>query len=235
MQGLTAYNLKIVAEVLGGKAYPLHLLNLLGDSPLVVDLGANIGSFSLACHTLRNDVRLVALEPDPVNFSALKANLATTNAVLHQAALGDRNGEVALFLGEQDAVANSTFSGKMVSGQRTVAVQSLETKAFMEKLTFQHGVISLLKCDTEGGEWHLMDLPDNFLAAIPMIFLEYHSSTFLEEFLPQMLQSHVIYSGAVRFPHRGELALIRKNMVSCEQAAYEIRPAEILRAGGQAS
>lgn len=225
MQGLTAYNLKIVAEVLGGTAYPLHLLNLLGDSPLVLDLGANIGSFSLACQTLRHDARLVALEPDPVNFNALKVNLATTNAELHQAALADRDGEITLFLGEQDAVANSTFSGKMVSGQRILTVKSFDTGAFMARVTRQHGQIGLLKCDTEGGEWHLMDLPGSFLAAIPMIFLEYHSSTFLEKFLPQILESHVVFSAVVRFPHRGEMALLRKDMVSCEQAAYEIRPA----------
>jgi hypothetical protein len=62
------------------------------------------------------------------------------------------------------------------------------------------------------------------LAAITIIFLEYHSATFLEKFLPQLLQSHFIYSADVRFPHRGEMALIRKNLVSCEQPEYEIRP-----------
>lgn len=227
MQGLTAYNLKIVAEVLGGKAYPLQLLKLLGDSPLVVDLGANIGSFSLACHTLRADVRLVAVEPDPGNFSALKANLATTNAALHQAALTGHDGEIALFLGEQDTVANSIFSGKMVSGQRAITVQSLGTRGFLEDVTRRQGKISLLKSDTEGGEWHLLDLSDNFLAAIPAIFLEYHSSTFLGKFLPRMLQSHIIYSGTLRFPHRGEIALLRKDLVSCEQADYEIRSSEM--------
>jgi FkbM family methyltransferase len=224
MHGLTAYNLKVVSEVLGGKAYPLHLLNLLDASPLVLDLGANIGSFSLACHTLRNDARLIALEPDPVNFSALKANLKATNALLHQAALSDQAGEIQLFLGEQDAVANSVFTGKMASGQRSVMVQSLEAKVFLNNVIHQYGKISLLKCDIEGGEWHLLDLTHDFLAAIPIIFLEYHSSSFLEKFLPRMLQSHVIFSGSVRFPHRGELTLMQKGIVSCEQAAYEIRP-----------
>lgn len=223
MQGLTAYNLKIVAEVLGGKAYPLELLDLLGESPLVLDLGANIGSFSLACKTLRKDVRLVALEPDPANFSALKANLAMTDAVLYPAALSDCNGEVVLFLGEQDAVANSIFTGKMVSAQRSVSVQALGMKDFLEQIVGQHGKIGLLKCDIEGGEWHLLDLQDDLLASIPVIFIEYHSASFLANFLPKMLRSHVLYRGVVRFPHRGELALIRTDLVSCEQAAYEIR------------
>ena len=224
MQGLTAYNLKIVSEVLGGKAYPLELLHLLGESPLVLDLGANIGSFSLACHALRKDVRLVALEPDPANFIALKANLAVTDAVLYQAALSDCDGEVVLFLGEQDAVANSIFSGKMVSAQRLVAVQALGMKSFLGQIVIQYGEIGLLKCDIEGGEWNFLSLSDDFLSSIPAIFIEYHSASFLAEFLPKILQSHVLYSGLVRFPHRGELALIRTDLVSCEQSAYEIRP-----------
>ena len=223
MQGLTPYNLKIISEVLGGKSYPLELLHLLGDKALIVDLGANIGSFSLACKTLRPDVRLVAVEPDPTNFAALEANLSLLDAGLHQLALTDHDGEIELFLGEQDAVANSTFAGKMVSGQRTVTVQSRDTRPFLEEITRRHGQISLLKSDTEGGEWHLLRLPERFTAAVPMIFLEYHSSSFLEQFLGRILKSHVIYSGSVRFPHRGEIALLRKDLVPPEQAKYEIR------------
>ncbi len=51
-------------------------------------------------------------------------------------------------------------------------------------------------------------LRDGFLASIPIVFMEYHSASFLADFLPRMLQSHVLYSGLVRFPHRGELALV---------------------------
>lgn len=223
MQGLTPYNLKIISEVLGGKSYPLELLHLLEDKALVVDLGANIGSFSLACSTLRPDVRLLAVEPDPNNFAALEANLGLLNAELHQLALTDHDGEIKLFLGEQDTVANSTFAGKMVSGQRAVMVQSRDTKPFLEEITQLHGKIGLLKSDTEGGEWHLLRLPEQFTAAIPMIFLEYHSSSFLEQFLGRILKSHVIFSGSVRFPHRGEIALLRKDLIPPEQAKYEIR------------
>lgn len=224
MQGLTAYNLKIIAEVFGGKAYPLTLLKLLGESPLIVDLGANIGSFSLACHTLHPDTRLVAVEPDPENFIALKANLISVTAELHQAALSDKNGLLDLFFGAQDAVANSIFPGKMVTHSRSVTVQGIETKCFLEDITQRHGKISLLKSDTEGGEWHLLTLPDDFLSAIPAIFLEYHSSAFLQDFLTRLLPSHVIYSGTIRFPHRGEIALLRKDLVPDEQASYEISP-----------
>jgi len=225
MQGLTPYNLKIISEVLGGMSYPLELLSLLEDKALVVDLGANIGSFSLACNALRPDIRLLAVEPDPNNFIALKANLSSLNAELHQIALTEHDGETQLFLGMQDTVANSVFSGEMVSGQRSVTVQSRDTKSFLEEIAGLNGKIGLLKSDTEGGEWHLLRLQPQFIAAIPMIFLEYHSASFLEQFLGAVLHSHVIYSGTVRFPHRGEIALLRKDLVPHEQSRFEILPA----------
>lgn len=226
MKGLTPYNLKIVAEVLGGRSYPLHLLSFLEENALVVDLGANVGAFSLVCKTLRPDVRLVAVEPDPGNFGALRANLETGNTELHQVALTDHDGDITLYLGDQDAVANSVFSGKMVSEKRAVTVPGRDTGSFLEEIDRVHGRIGLLKSDMEGAEWHLLRLAEHFTAAIPLIFLEYHSSTFLEKFLGLILNSHVIYSGAVRFPHRGEIALLRKDLVPPEQSAFEIRPVE---------
>ena len=223
MQGLTPYNLKIVAEVLGGGAYPLHLLELLGRNPLIVDLGANIGSFSLAALTLRKDAQLVAVEPDPFNVTALRNNLAATNAEVQQVAIGTYTGVTNLFLGDQDAVTNSTFLGEMASGVQKVTVPCQSASEFFDNIAQEHGPISLLKCDIEGGEWHLLSLPSEVLEAIPVIFLEYHSASFMECFLPIILSSHVIYSGSVRFPHRGELAFIHKDLISPKQASYEIR------------
>jgi len=226
MQGLTPYNLKIVSEVLGGKSYPLGLLELLDENPLVVDLGANIGSFSVVCRTLRPDTRIVAVEPDPNNFQALRSNVHPANAELHQAALTDHDGEIQLYLGDEDAVTNSVFSGNMASGRRSVNVKCRDAATFLDEIFARHGRIALLKSDTEGGEWHLLRVPARLIADIPVIFIEYHSSSFLEQLLGRMLSSHVIYSGSIRFPHRGEMAFLRKDLLSAKQATFEIRPRE---------
>ena len=223
MRGLTAFNLKIVSEVLGSKAYPLAMLELLGDAPLLLDLGANIGSFSLACHALRPDARIIAMEPDPDNFCALKANVGSISTELHQAALAGQDGVLDLFLGEKDAVANSTFIGKMAPGQKRVEVRGFDARSFLEGVERRYGEIALLKSDIEGGEWHLLNVPDGALEKIPVIFIEYHSSDFLARFLGRLLASHVIYSGVVRFTHRGEIALLRKDLVPQDQSEYEIK------------
>ena len=44
--------------------------------PTVVDVGANIGLFSLACHRANRRCRLVAVEPAPAAFAVLERNLS---------------------------------------------------------------------------------------------------------------------------------------------------------------
>jgi len=223
MQGLTPYNLRIVSEVLGGKSYPLGLLERLEPKPVIVDLGAHIGAFSLACLTLRPDARVVAVEPDPESCAALRRNVDGRAVELHACALSERDGAVTLFRGARDGVASSTSPGAMVSTREAVTVEGRGIAGFLEDVTRAHGRVDLLKSDMEGAEWHLLQVLPR-VATIPVVLLEHHSASFLERFLPALLGSHVIHSGALRFPHRGELALLRKDLVLEEQRAYEIRP-----------
>lgn len=62
----------------------------LGPRPVVFDVGANIGLFTL--YALRNwpDGRIIAFEPAPAVFDALRRNVGdAANVVLHNLALGD--------------------------------------------------------------------------------------------------------------------------------------------------
>lgn len=225
MRGLTKYNLSIVGQVFGGDSYNLELLELCRPSPLVVDLGANIGAFSLAALCLRADARIVAVEPDPTCHAALQTNLsAHQSAVTICGALSDRDGTVFLRRGVQDSVANSIMSSQMSAADDTVQVKAYGPHGLFDAITTAHGPISILKCDIEGGEWHLLDLPRGILEGADLILIEYHSAEFLRDFLGRMLHTHVIYCGKVRFPHRGELALLRRDLVPPAQDGYSIHP-----------
>ena len=68
---------------------------VLADGAVVIDVGANIGMFSLASHYAARDVHIVAIEPAPAVSSVLRRNL-----VLHECsfdllvcAVGARSGE----------------------------------------------------------------------------------------------------------------------------------------------
>ncbi len=71
----------------------------------VVDVGANIGYFSLlSSRAVGPDGRVLAFEPAPMVRTALLANLAlnrTRNVTVHDVALGAGDGEVRFFCGPE--------------------------------------------------------------------------------------------------------------------------------------
>ncbi len=224
MKGLSKYNMKIVAEVLSGGSYNFQLLDLVGDQPVIVDCGANIGSFSLACKTLKPACAIIAVEPDKDLFVALKNNLSAFDSVqLIQAALTNKNGMVNLNSGKNDGVANSIFAGQMVSDSSSALVESKATTDFLSSVLREHKNIDVLKMDTEGGEWFLLDTPTSLLANVGVIYMEYHSANFLPQLCAKLDSTHVIYEAKIRFPHRGEIAWVRRDLIPSEQKAYEIR------------
>jgi FkbM family methyltransferase len=225
MKGLTSYNMKIVAEVLSGTSYNFSLLELISKTPVIVDCGANIGSFSLACKTLLSECRIIAVEPDADLFEALTDNLSQYNSIeLIQAALTDHNGTISLKHGKNDGVANSIFQGEMVSEASCSNVASKSTSEFFIDIKQRYQRIDVLKMDTEGAEWYLLDLPKDILDNIAVLYLEYHSADFFPLLCNKLNSTHVIYNAKIRFPHRGEAAWIRRDLITAEQAAYEIIP-----------
>lgn len=226
MRGLTPYNMKIVAEVLSGASYNFKLLELLDANPVILDCGANIGSFSLACKTFLPNCQIIAVEPDQTLFAALRENLDQYDGVtLLQAALTDCNGTISLMAGKNDGVANSIFKGEMVT-QDSSLVESKATGEFLQKIKQEFQRIDVLKMDTEGAEWYLLDVPDPVFSDMSLIFMEYHSADFFPLFCKKLDATHVIYNAKIRFPHRGEVAWIRRDLLTDEQNAFEIRPSQ---------
>ncbi len=228
MRGLTRYNMKIVAEVLSGASYNFELMDTLGNRPVIVDCGANIGSFSLVCKTRYPDCQIIAVEPDKDLFAALQENLSQYESVmLVQAALTDRDGTITLKGGKNDGVANSIFNGEMVSEAALSIVESKATHSFLVDIKKRYKSIDVLKMDTEGAEWFLLEVPDAVLSDIGVIYMEFHSADFFPRLCNKLNATHVIHEAKIRFPHRGEVAWIRKDLLAAEQKIYEIRPANM--------
>ena len=71
----------------------------------------------------------------------------------------------------------------------------------------------------------LLDTPDSMLSGIGVIYMEFHSADFFPRLCNKLNETHVIHEAKIRFPHRGEVAWIRKDLLAAEQKNYEIRPA----------
>jgi len=139
---------------------------------VIVDVGAHIGAFSLAC-LQRGAGRVVAIEPHPQNYRFLVANtLGHADAgriVLHEVAAGRwTNCEVWTTLTQpQGAYHSGGWCAVLGQGFRVRQV------AFADLLP--DGPIRLVKFDCEASEWAILDtLPDEAAKRIEAMTGEYH-------------------------------------------------------------
>ena len=63
-------------EIFVRRSYLQHGLTVPTGAPVILDIGANIGLFSLLCLRLNPRARVLACEPSPDTFGVLEANLS---------------------------------------------------------------------------------------------------------------------------------------------------------------
>lgn len=140
----------------------------------VIDIGANIGAFSMfALHRLKAG-RVVAFEPDPVNFAHLAANAALAPAgrlVAVQEAIADAAGEMTFHRGNAGGVSTS---GSLLSTKgEKVTVRTTTLEAAMDANGMAR--CDFLKMDCEGAEYAILySVPDGVLARIRQMVIEVH-------------------------------------------------------------
>ena len=134
------------------------------ESPLVVDMGANIGMFGLDVLTRHPGARIMAYEPDAEN-AAIHRRLVGLNAAgerwsLVEACAGARDGTVSFLPGQE--TGSHIVEGRVPGSVELPIVDVLPLLADAD----------LVKMDIEGGEWAIM--ADPRFAAARSVVLEYH-------------------------------------------------------------
>lgn len=119
----------------------------------VLDLGANVGSYSLLFAKLVGpEGRVISFEPGPKSFDLLKQNIAAngyTNIEAVNAAVSDRNGDAELFVcptGESDNRLEGVLDRS--SGWPSVTVRCYTVDDYL-----QDQRIDMVKIDIQGSEF----------------------------------------------------------------------------------
>lgn len=116
---------------------------------LVVDAGAHVGIFSLI--SSMNAKKVIALEPHPMNYLMLEANLRENNVMDVMAlnrALWTQKGKVKIHLGGHSG-AHSVYSSSVKSFEATTTT--------LADIIDEFGDIDLLKIDIEGAEFDVLE------------------------------------------------------------------------------
>jgi FkbM family methyltransferase len=173
--------IQLVEEVLADDCYRLTETEL-RPGEVIVDIGANVGTFALAAAAAFPYAPIICVEPSPAAYALLKANIernSLTRIVPVQAACGGDSGAATLYSRELHRRSASAFStvytsdnyGSVFTPTAEVAVISLD------ELFRAHHVEScgLLKLDCEGAEYDtLLNSSSTLLGKIRRIAIEYH-------------------------------------------------------------
>lgn len=156
----------VLKEVFTSKVY--------GEKPrgIVVDIGANIGAFSV--YSGGTSDRVFAFEPEPSNYCQLLKNVQLNNLsdkiTVRNVAVGHENKRVYIYEGKFNKGA-STIVHPFAGVGRPVEMRSFA--GLMDDLGIDK--IDLLKIDIEGGEYDLLyGLPRERFKNINNIILEFH-------------------------------------------------------------
>ncbi len=130
---------------------------LLTPSDVVIEVGANIGSHTLALSKVVNKGAVFAFEPQNVIFQNLCANISInsiTNCVCLQSAVSDKKDE-ELYFPNFDFTRQNNFAGTSLSDKRFEG--SLRTDVDTLDNRFANlGRLTLLKTDAEGMEVNVL-------------------------------------------------------------------------------
>lgn len=155
-----------------------HSYRVPRGAPLVLDLGANVGAFSIFAACVARAQRVIALEPVSNTFARLAANLRRNGLLerveLQQRGIAGAPGVRTLDLGSASvhACMYPRNDPRYESG-KTEQIRVTSLDALLRDVDVDE--VDMCKMDCEGGEVEaLMAAQDETLARIRTLSIEYH-------------------------------------------------------------
>jgi FkbM family methyltransferase len=144
----------------------------------VIDIGGNIGTFSILAAKAAHRGRVFTYEPGSENFKLLQQNIkanGVTNVVATHAAVADSDGTIELDLCDGDGGYNSTIRGRLQGVKAKEVVRAIS----LQRIFDDNGITQcdFMKMDCEGAEYAIVrSLPLEYWRRVSRIALEYHGT-----------------------------------------------------------
>lgn len=128
--------------------------NLIKSSTMLIDIGANIGYYTLTAANKMNRGVIYSFEPVPANYDLLNKNINVNhydNVKTFQKAVSDSNGKIRIFLDGTNLGNHSLTRNNVVDKSNYVEVETITLDSFFNDLNLFNKDI-FVKIDTQGAE-----------------------------------------------------------------------------------
>lgn len=146
-------SLRLSIDGVYGELDTLTMKQHIKNNDIVIDVGANIGYYTLLFSRLtENHGRVFGFEPEPNNFELLRKNTEINNydnVTLEQKAVSKNPGIINLYLAKNGIVGHRIYDSDICSGSIEVEMISLDD--YFSKLNLIDK-INFIKIDVEGAE-----------------------------------------------------------------------------------
>jgi FkbM family methyltransferase len=143
-----------------------------GYTPLIIDLGANVGFSAVYFHLTWPAARIVAVEPDPANLDQLHRNVEGLSEIeIVPAAIASHGGELQI----KDPSAETNAMRVVEAGEgRGASVPAVTIFQILEGLQRERCRPFIVKADIEGAEANLFSANVEWIDATPLLIVELH-------------------------------------------------------------
>jgi len=181
-------DLGVLREVFLKEAYKDALALLTAKNIRLVDIGANIGSFTIWTHRVLGVREAFCFEPEPDNFQLLNFNLYLNDCLMAktiQCAVGGESRMTRILLDKINPGGSSIYGENPSPEAKTVPVI-----AFEKWLREIEGEFDLLKMDCEGAEWEIVRQTDpQQFARFKVVVAEVHGDPQKRQSVSEFKQS----------------------------------------------
>jgi len=146
------------------------LENNITDVRTVLDIGANVGFFSMMIKDLFPDVNIYAIEPIPQIFRCLKKNLSGNKDKVFDLAISDKNGEESMSFNECESAISHVVDTSDLTSLNVIRVKTRSLDDFVLEQEITN--IDILKVDTENYEAKVLEGAKDTLKIVKYLHIE---------------------------------------------------------------
>ena len=165
-------NLGLSVNPIYGESDTKIVKKLIKNGDVVLDIGANIGYYTLIFAKLvGNSGKVFAFEPEPENFKILQKNIKINeyaNVFLEQKAVSNNNEKLTLYISDK-AGRHSIY--KLKKYVKSIDIESVTIDNYLKKNNIEK--INFVKIDVEGAELNVLQGIQNLLDKNIILLIEF--------------------------------------------------------------